>query len=277
MRTLLLIAVLLAPLATLVHAGSEPAPSAEESQPGAAPETAGKPVPDMPIVEKKELEGGLIIEEMKIGEGYEVKPGDTVVAFYHGTVKESGAKFDSAFDRGAPIPFSLNQVIPGWQKGVPGMKIGGIRKLTIPAAMAYGSNPPPGSGIPSNADLVFVVQLEDALQVTDIKAGEGKKACPNCVAVTSHVIKDKDGKVIEESTKEEPYIWFPGEFQPVNDALVGMKVGGKRSIVVPAMMNISNPQAGVDRPSNIPVTIEIELHAVRNFPNARGGASADGC
>jgi FKBP-type peptidyl-prolyl cis-trans isomerase len=60
---------------------------------------------------------------------------------------------------GQPISFGLDQVIKGWTDGVPGMKVGGTRRLVIPAEMAYGSTPPPGSGIPANAPLVFDITL----------------------------------------------------------------------------------------------------------------------
>jgi peptidylprolyl isomerase len=92
----------------------------------------------MPIVKKTELADGIIAEDMKIGEGFEIPEGGAVVCHYHGTLKEGGKKFDSSYERGEPIAFPLSGVIPGWQKGVPGMKVGGIRKLTIPSAMAYG-------------------------------------------------------------------------------------------------------------------------------------------
>lgn len=93
------------------------------------------------------------------GTGEEVKPGATVTAHYTGAVAADGTIFQSSHDRGQPIPFSLNGVIKGWTDGVPGMKVGGKRRLLIPAALAYGSNPPAGSGIPANADLVFDIEI----------------------------------------------------------------------------------------------------------------------
>lgn len=93
------------------------------------------------------------------GTGDVVKAGDTVTAHYTGAVAATGVIFQSSHDSGSPIPFSLNGVIQGWTQGVPGMKVGGTRRLLIPAAMAYGANPPQGSGIPANADLVFDVEL----------------------------------------------------------------------------------------------------------------------
>lgn len=93
------------------------------------------------------------------GKGAAVKPGDTVTVHYTGAVAATGIIFQSSLDTGQPVTFPLNQVIKGWVDGIPGMKVGGARRLLIPAAEAYGANPPPGSGIPANADLVFDVQL----------------------------------------------------------------------------------------------------------------------
>ncbi|MDB5182826.1 MAG: putative peptidyl-prolyl cis-trans isomerase [Candidatus Saccharibacteria bacterium] len=95
-----------------------------------------------------------------IGTGTEVKAGDTVTAHYTGAVAATGIIFQSSHDgQNKPIPFGLNQVIKGWTDGVPGMKVGGTRRLLIPAAQAYGATPPSGSGIPANADLVFDIEL----------------------------------------------------------------------------------------------------------------------
>lgn len=103
----------------------------------------------------------LIIEDVKVGTGAEAKAGQTVVVHYTGTLM-NGTKFDSSKDRGEPFSFRLGagQVIQGWDQGVAGMKVGGVRNLTIPADLAYGSR---GAGgvIPPNADLKFEVELLD--------------------------------------------------------------------------------------------------------------------
>jgi len=93
------------------------------------------------------------------GTGDEVKAGDTVTVDYTGAVAATGAIFQSSLDSGQPISFSLDGVIAGWRDGIPGMKVGGTRRLLIPAEQAYGANPPQGSGIPANAALVFDVTL----------------------------------------------------------------------------------------------------------------------
>jgi FKBP-type peptidyl-prolyl cis-trans isomerase len=97
--------------------------------------------------------------DTKEGSGQTVKPGDTVTVNYTGAVAATGVIFQSSLDTGQPVSFPLTNVIKGWQEGIPGMKVGGERRLMIPAAMAYGSTPPQGSGIPANADLVFDVTL----------------------------------------------------------------------------------------------------------------------
>jgi len=92
-------------------------------------------------------------------QGAIAKKGDTVSAHYVGTL-ENGTKFDSSVDRGTPFEFSLGagQVIPGWDIGVEGMKVGEVRRLGIPSALAYGSRGA-GEAIPPNSNLIFEVQL----------------------------------------------------------------------------------------------------------------------
>lgn len=101
----------------------------------------------------------LKIEDRVMGTGAEVRSGETVTCHYTGAVAKTGAVFQSSHDFGKSINFPLNGVIKGWAEGVPGMRVGGTRRLFIPAAKAYGANPPFGSGIPANADLVFDIEL----------------------------------------------------------------------------------------------------------------------
>jgi FKBP-type peptidyl-prolyl cis-trans isomerases 1 len=94
------------------------------------------------------------------GMGATVQPGDTVTVDYTGAVAATGVIFQSSKDTGQSVPISLKQVIAGWSQGIPGMKVGGTRRLLIPSALAYGPKSPPGSGIPANADLVFDVTVK---------------------------------------------------------------------------------------------------------------------
>jgi FKBP-type peptidyl-prolyl cis-trans isomerase len=114
----------------------------------------------------QKLSNGLIIEDIKIGTGKAIQKGDTVSIHYVGTL-ENGTKFDSSVDRGQKFTTQIGAgiVIKGWDLGIPdgkigdetivGMKEGGERKLTIPAALAYGDRPLPG--IPAGSTLIFVV------------------------------------------------------------------------------------------------------------------------
>src|SRR3989344_5274245 len=95
------------------------------------------------------------------GDGDEAKANSTVTVQYTGALAAPGIIFESSIDSGQPVTFRLNQVIKGWQEGLPGMKVNGQRRLLIPASLAYGANPPSGSGIPANADMVFDIILLD--------------------------------------------------------------------------------------------------------------------
>jgi peptidylprolyl isomerase len=100
----------------------------------------------------------LQIIDLVPGNGEVVPDGATITAHYTGALVNDGTIFQSSHDFGNPISFGLNQVIPGWTKGVPGMKVGGTRRLIIPAAMAYGASSPT-TNIPPNSDLVFDIEL----------------------------------------------------------------------------------------------------------------------
>lgn len=104
-------------------------------------------------------EQGLKIEELREGTGEVAKAGQTVGVHYVGTLTD-GKKFDSSRDRGQPFRFRLGagEVIQGWDLGVAGMKVGGLRKLTIPSDLGYGDAGYPGV-IPPKATLVFEVEL----------------------------------------------------------------------------------------------------------------------
>ncbi len=103
--------------------------------------------------------GKLIIEDLKIGEGAPVEKNDIVTVNYTGWLKD-GTKFDSSLNPGrTPFRFTVGagQVIKGWDEGIPGMKVGGKRKLTIPPDMGYGNRN--AGSIPPNSTLIFEVDL----------------------------------------------------------------------------------------------------------------------
>lgn len=128
--------------------GAEPLSSTEGEEPGSSPADDGGTA----------QANGLEIVDIEVGSGVEAKNGDTLVVHYTGTL-ENGAEFDSS-EGGQPFQFTLGQgeVIEGWEQGVPGMRVGGLRQLTIPPELAYGEAGS-GSVIPPNATLIFDVEL----------------------------------------------------------------------------------------------------------------------
>lgn len=100
----------------------------------------------------------LDIVDVIVGTGDTVKPGDTITADYVGALMTDGSVFDSSASHGGPATFPLSGVIQGWSLGIPGMKVGGTRRLLIPADLAYAGSSP-SAAIPANSDLVFDVTL----------------------------------------------------------------------------------------------------------------------
>ena len=100
------------------------------------------------------------IDDLVAGDGDEATAGKKVTVHYVGVAFRTGDEFDASWNRGQPFSFKLGagQVIPGWDQGVAGMKVGGRRRLTIPSAMAYGARGA-GNVIAPHEPLVFVVDL----------------------------------------------------------------------------------------------------------------------
>lgn len=97
--------------------------------------------------------------DTKVGTGEAVKPNDTITFHYTGALASDGTIFQSSRDTGQPVTLALKDLIPGWQEGIPGMRVGGERRLLIPYAQAYGEAGRPDGGIPPKADLVFDITV----------------------------------------------------------------------------------------------------------------------
>jgi peptidylprolyl isomerase len=104
----------------------------------------------------------LVIEDLVLGDGAEAKSGDSISAHYVGVAHSTGEEFDASWNRGSALDFRLGQgqVIKGWDDGIVGMRVGGRRKLIIPAALGYGDRGARGVIKPGEA-LIFVVDLVD--------------------------------------------------------------------------------------------------------------------
>jgi peptidylprolyl isomerase len=213
----------------------------------------------------------VVIDDVVEGDGVEVTAEDTVEVQYVGMLTD-GTEFDSSWDRGEPATFPLNGVITGWGEGLVGMKEGGRRTLVIPAEKGYGETGTGDGSIPGGATLVFVVDLVSVQQpapagveVTsvsdDLAAKPTVELAPAEAAPTEVVVEDivtGDGATVvaaDDPRIEAHYVGlltdgteFDSSWEgetPIetnlsqvipgwSEGLDGMKVGGRRVIVIPA-------------------------------------------
>jgi peptidylprolyl isomerase len=243
------------------ESGQSESGKADTTSTKSKPET-GKPtkpeveVPDGPPPTK------LVIEDLKEGSGSTVKVGDEVTVQYVGVEYENGEQIDASWDRGEPFSFPLGdgEVIPGWEEGMLGMKVGGRRQLVIPSDLAYGSGA-----------LVFVIDLLEVERPGEFNSpeevrerDEPKVHVPNRPPPKKVVIRDlkkgsgavvEPGDAIELNYIEVDYktgalrgsTWGPGK--PFFDkfgtgevvkgwetGLKGMRVGGRRELIIPSRL-----------------------------------------
>ncbi|MCA6216232.1 FKBP-type peptidyl-prolyl cis-trans isomerase [Ideonella sp. B7] len=228
------------------------------------------------------LPEGLQIDDLVTGNGPEAQAGQSVTVHYTGWLhdpaadKQRGRKFDSSLDRDEPFEFDLGagMVIPGWDLGVQGMKVGGKRVLTIAPELGYGAR---GAGgvIPPNATLVFEVELlptpeRPQLQITDVTEGSGDKARAGR-QVTVHYTgwlydpsapEGRGAKFDSSKDRDEPFRFHLGRGMVIrgwDDGVQGMKVGGTRVLVIPPHLGYGPRGAGGVIPPNATLLFEVEL------------------
>ena len=158
------VATLLAACGSSSSSSTSTSTSAAESQAsGSAPSTpTSGPLSKEPTVTPPSgpAPHTLVTKEIITGTGQTAAAGDRVTVNYVGVLYSDGSKFDASWDRNEPFSFTLgaHEVIPGWEEGVEGMRVGGRRELIIPPAQAYGASGSPPK-IPPNETLIFVVDL----------------------------------------------------------------------------------------------------------------------
>ena len=137
----------------------EPVKGGGPAAPAVTPDVSGTTLtlPKVDAAEWKPAAGGMKVWDFVEGAGDPCPAGATVTIHYTGWTQDGGI-FDSSVQRNEPATFPLGNLIKGWQEGIPGMKPGGVRRLFIPSAWAYGTRGSPPK-IPANADLVFEVKL----------------------------------------------------------------------------------------------------------------------
>ncbi len=201
-----------------------------------------------------------------VGTGAEVAMGMILKLNYTGTLT-NGTVIESSPTL-TPTEFMLTdgQVMPGWVEGLPGMKVGGTRVVTIPSDLAYGSQ---GYGqIPPNATLIYQFELLDAqpapqVKIEDLQVGTGDEAVPGATITVNYTGTLENGTVFDSSYQHgEAFTLQLGAGQVIpgwEQGLQGMKVGGKRRLTIPPSLGYGAQGAGSAIPPNATLIFEVEL------------------
>lgn len=229
----------------------------------------------------------LKIEDLVVGTGREAKPGDTLTVEYTGWTldKYNVEPFDSSRLHDTPFQFVLGKgdVVAGWDQGLVGMKVGGKRKLTIPADLGYGAQGALDGRIPPNATLVFEVDLTDVigppaatlpastvtqLKIEDLVVGTGPGAKNGDTLVVNYTGWLENGTKFDSSLDpgRQPIEFVLGQAQVIpgwEQGLLGMKVGGKRRLTIPPTLAYGAAGAGDTIPAYATLIFEVELVQIK--------------
>lgn len=254
---------------------------------------SGEPAPEKPAVSiPAAIPAELVITDITVGTGPEAKPGDVLQMRYVGVRSEDGTEFDSNYDSPDTLDLTLGsgRVIQGWEEGLIGIREGGRRQLDIPAELAYGDNPQPGSPIQPGDALTFVVDAVGViatpdpadrpeltvegganvaqLQVEDLVVGTGDELGPAQTAVAyltayrgdtgEELLSSWDSGVLEQLDLAQT---IPG----LAEGMVGMREGGRRQIRIPfeqAFGADGNPDLGAGLPASTDLIMVIELFGI---------------
>ncbi len=220
---------------------------------------------------------GLTYVDVVEGAGEACVKGDVVAVNYAGWCLVEGVKADSTFDaspEGEPVkfPVGVGRLIKGWDEGIPGMKVGGKRHLTIAPENAYGAFERPG--IPANSTLFFEVELVDIsrVQMTDVVVGTGAVAEPGdnvSVHYTGWLFEDgeKKGEPFDSSrTRGQPFEFPLGKGRVIkgwDQGVAGMKIGGQRTLIIPPELGYGARGAGGAIPPNATLYFDVELLSIQ--------------
>jgi peptidylprolyl isomerase len=270
-----------------------PAPDDTTAESGSAPEGTALPTPptnpDKPEVQiPDEIPTELVVTTLQEGSGPEAVEGDTVVVDYVGVRSSDGVEFDNSYDRFEPFPVVLGSggVIPGWEQGLVGAQAGERLQLDIPSDLAYGAEAR-GDIIGENEALTFVIDVRAVIQPSDpadepteagvpasegatettfvdLREGDGPALEAGQTAVINYVLFRGDNLVaLESSWANDPVqvsTASAGGFPGFNKGLPGMKVGGRRAIIIPpddAFGPDGNPELGLPAGSDMIVVVDL--------------------
>ena len=243
--------------------------------------TAQEDKPVLPKLDAKEWnkqKSGLEIWDVKEGKGDAVKAGGKVKVHYTGWLT-NGDIFDSSVVRKEPIEFGLEGLIKGWQEGIPGMKVGGVRRLKIPPELAYGDKVK--GKIPANSTLVFEIELleaenkpefpdlkakgwkklENGMEIWDAKEGEGEAVKAGATVTVHYTGWLTNGKEFDSSFGDKPVSFPLGKvIKGWQEGIPGMKPGGVRRLKIPAELGYGKdgtPDGAI--PGNATLVFEVKL------------------
>jgi FKBP-type peptidyl-prolyl cis-trans isomerase len=272
-------------------AGSTPDSTTDSSEPAAPPTNPDKPEVEIP----DEIPTELQVTVLEEGSGPEAQAGDTVIVDYVGVRSSDGVEFDNSYDRFEPFPVVLGQgsVIKGWDEGLVGAQAGAKIRIDIPSDLAYGAEAR-GEIIGENEALTFLIEVRAVIQppdpadapteagvpasvgatettVVDLREGDGEELQPGQTGVINYVLYRGDNLVeLESSWEGEPVqvgTTATGGFPGFVKGLPGMKVGGRRAIIVPPEDGFGaegNPQLGL--PAGADLILVVDLLGVYGTP-----------
>lgn len=248
-------------------------------------------IPSLTAPEWRDIGEGLRVWDVNEGVGTPVAAGESIEIHYTGWLRD-GTIFDSTISRnGDPITFDLDNLIVGWQRGIPGMKPGGIRRLDIPSEIAYGERGSPPS-IPANADLVFEIKLvpvqdrsgmtdvlpsltdsewvsvgTQGLRVWDVVEGTGPIVQAG-QQITIHYTgwRRDDGTVVDSTIDESnpQTVDLADRIDGWQQGIPGMRAGGIRRLDIPASLAFG---ATGDPSNNIPANADL-VYEIKLFESS---------
>lgn len=235
-------------------------------------------LPDLKSKDWKKLgTDGLEVWDAKEGKGEAVKAGARLKVHYTGWLTD-GTIFDSSVVRKEPIKFGLDGLIKGWQQGLPGMKVGGVRRLRIPPQLAYGDQQK--GKIPANSTLIFEVELlemenkpmlpdlmakewkkqANGLEIWDVKEGEGAAVKAGGKVTVHYTGWLTNGKEFDSSVGGRPISFGLDQvIKGWQEGIPGMKPGGIRRLKIPAELGYGKRGAGADIPPDSVLVFEVQL------------------